>query len=74
MAYPHIYTIFEHPKDAPGSFVVRRFTAEDGRVRTSPWRYLYESLEDARASLISRGLHNVGRKDEDDPVIVESWL
>lgn len=63
------FTIFHNPKDFPGKFVVRLF---DGKT---PTRLLTvkDTLEEARKT-IPPMFFRVDRSQNDDPVIVETWL
>ncbi len=74
-----LYAIYENPSDYPGSFVVRRwvmrFPLTAGRA-AHPDRQphaLCGSLAEARAALPA-GLVNIGRRPQDDAVIVEVWI
>jgi len=75
-----LYVIYHHVKDYPGKFPVKRWNlksataeADQVRARESQLVGVVDSLEEAR-KLIPPGLHNVGRREEDDPVIVEAWI
>jgi len=68
-AFPPIFTIYRNPRDFfPGRTVVRAWY---GNV-PSPAFLVLDSVDDARAVL--RGLYCLGRFDNDDPAIVESWI
>jgi hypothetical protein len=68
----YLYVIYDHPKDFPTKFIVRR------------WSVLNEPLPDAGCNaadtllearkLIPRGLVNLGRYPADDPCIAEVWV
>jgi hypothetical protein len=64
-----LYVIYDHPRDYPESFVVRRWDLEIPRevVGTAP------TLEAAR-ELVPPGLYNLERYEGDDPNIVEVWI
>lgn len=68
------WTIYVHPADYPGQFVVRRFACGAFGVLPDkkPW-HVCDSLEEARAS-IPDGLTSFARADDDDPCILETWL
>lgn len=70
-----MYTIYEHPKDYPTKFVVRRWMIVDGEQREVAENacQLADSLVEAR-TLIPPGYFLTTRAPEDDPVIVETWL
>lgn len=79
-----VYVVYDHPKDYPDHIVVRRqwvwawfwlgterrtpAIGHDVEVHRMP------SLGVAHAWLRSLGLHRLERQDEDDPVIVETWI
>lgn len=67
------YTIYDHPADYPDQFVVRAWLVAGGVVIAYHPVGFADSLDDARA-LIPLGRERIDRSDEDDPVIVESWL
>lgn len=69
-----IWTIYDHPRDYPHAFVVRR-SVIDGPVPKAdmqPWA-LTHTLDAARESL-PPGLTCMPRQAGDDPVIVECWI
>ncbi len=68
-----MFVIYDHPKDFPGHYVVRRWLVSGANVMVSPQAQLADSLEDAR-KLIPFGKVMLGRAPEDDPVIAEIWL
>lgn len=69
-----LFTVYAKPSDFPDSFVVRRFAVRAGLVERDPEIFgRSPTLEGARA-LIPPGLYRLGRQDNDDPVIVESWI
>jgi hypothetical protein len=69
--FPPIWTIYDHPRDFPNHFVVRRWFGEC----PEPDPALCDSLEAARI-LIGRsgGSLRLNRAPTDDPSIIESWL
>ena len=75
-----LYVIYHNVKDYPGKFLVKRWnltsaTAEADQVRACESQLVgvVDSLEEAR-KLIPPGLRNLGRREQDDPVIVEAWI
>lgn len=83
MSHLTLFTIYDHPKDYPNSWVVRRSyvppPGEDGDGDgfepihdLHPWS-LKATLDEARDS-IPPGLAVVDRHPGDDPVIKEVWL
>jgi hypothetical protein len=63
------WVIYDHPRDIPWAFVLRRWVGEtpDQTALAVP------TLEDARA-LVPGGLVRIDRFPADDPAIVEVWL
>lgn len=68
---PPMYVVYDHPKDHPEYYVVRRWVGE-----TADDRFFMQSrhLDCIREMLVSMRLTPLARKDGDDPVIVETWL
>lgn len=72
-----VYTVYEKPQDYPTEFVVREWFCggDNGEVRGNNNIFLRKkTLEEIRRNLIRLGLTCIGRKETDDPVIVESWV
>jgi hypothetical protein len=67
------YTIYDHPKDHPEGFVVRRWTVSIAGAWCDAECSVAESLEAARR-LVPEGMMPVPRFPKDDPVIVETWF
>jgi hypothetical protein len=66
------FAIYDHPRDHPNSFVVRRWAVRGGQSVPGEMR-LAGTLAEARG-LLPPGLHNLGRYPSDDPCIVEVWI
>lgn len=69
-----MYVVYDNPKDLPGGFVVRLWATSPSKI--TPCKVVAQdlpSLEEARKH-IPDGLVNIGRTDDDDPVITEVWL
>ena len=69
-----VWTITDHPADFPTMFVARHHIVGPVGERTTDEIILSPSLEGLRYLLELRGLTNAGRRPEDHPVIVESWI
>jgi hypothetical protein len=69
-----IWTITRNPKDFPGKYVVHGHDVHAGFTKPhyEPLAVV-NSLDEARAAL-PPGLYNLGRKPDDEPQIVESWV
>lgn len=68
------YVIYDHPRDFPVGFVVRRWEirAGDDLRPTQVWRA--ESLEHARKLVPPQADVCIPRSPEDDYAIVETWM
>jgi hypothetical protein len=68
-----IWTVYDHPKDFPHSFVARRFEINaDGPRPTGD--IVQGELSIIRKSFSDCGLICFTRNRGDDPAVVESWL
>lgn len=66
-----LYVIYNEPSDYPGKFVLRRWGTITGpdkepMVVSDHLNDLYDKMPEARI--------NLGRADNDDPVIYEVWI
>lgn len=69
--FPPIWTIYDHPDDVPGAFVVRCWYGEISH----PDVFMSQELENARRYCLSQGADFcLLRNYEDDPSILESWI
>ncbi len=69
-----IWTVYDHPRDYPGSWVARRFeVSRDGGVVMTSDMFLADSLEEVQA-LLPPGLIRFARSPFDDPKIAETWI
>lgn len=74
LEYLSFFTIYDHPRDHPGFFVMRECRVyPDGRVEHAPLCVLALTLEQARRAIPEWAV-NLGRQDEDDPAIFEVWV
>jgi hypothetical protein len=64
-----MFVVYDHPRDFPGHFVVRRWL---GGRPTADFA-IADTLEAARAE-VPIGLHRLPREPDDDRVIVETWV
>lgn len=70
-----MYVVYDHPKDYPENYVVRRGAVRDNGilfVDAIPTA-VAQTLPEARDA-IPFGLVRVDRDPDDDPVVVETWL
>jgi hypothetical protein len=70
-----MWTVYENPKDYPGKFVARRFDVDADGPKPSASVIIMDDLDDLR-DILAHQMHLVclTRNEEDDPVIVETWL
>ena len=70
-----IVAVYDQPKDYPHHYAARvHIVGKNGRQWASPNAFIVrDTLEEIRAALPD-GMHCLGRKPTDDPVIVESYL
>jgi hypothetical protein len=69
-----ILTIYDHPKDHPNHFVVRRWNIYPGRSEPVGEVHLFDTLEAARTMVVAQHRTLLHRHPDDDPVIVENWI
>lgn len=67
------YTIYDHPRDYPNHWVVRRFRIASGCFIPEQECQIADSLEQARR-LIPSGLTRFERSPDDSPEVVETWM
>ena len=70
VSVPDMWVVYDHPEDMPHSFVARLW--KDGRPTADV--IIAPGLDVIRELLGARGLIPLCRNDDDDPVIVESWI
>ena len=64
------WTIYDHPKDQPDVFVVRKFVGESPTAEA----YAHPDIEVLREMMLDAGLVCLPRHASDDSVIVETWI
>jgi hypothetical protein len=69
-----VWTMYDHPKDYPDGFIARRFEVNmHGDVAPTDHTMMGE-VDDLQEIFRTAGLVRVSRQDDDDPVIVETWI
>lgn len=70
------WTIYDHPSDHPMHWVARQFVVhQDGTTEPTDSIILADDLERLRLCMLTdMGKVAIARSDEDDPVIVETWI
>lgn len=69
-----IWTVTRNPSDFPGMCVARRWRVTSGTEVATDDHYVSPELEPLREIMRRMGLTCIPRQNEDDPVVVESWL
>jgi hypothetical protein len=70
-----MWTVYDHPKDFPNSFVARLWNVGVGGSPIATNEVLvFPELEAIRLRMRNRGLTCLARSEYDDPNIVEVWL
>lgn len=71
LAFPPMWTIYDHPRDFPGHFVIRVWYG----AFVTPEIWLRPTLEAAREVVWANGGGFCFLRDpNDEPQIVESWI
>ena len=70
-----MWTVYDHPKDYPDSYVARRFDVDADGAKPTATMIACPDLDTLR-NILAFELHltPLARSKEDDPVIVETWL
>lgn len=70
-----IYTIYDNPSDWPGEFALKKWLISF-KETLQDLNFIYNSknLEACRDQMRQKGLSNLDREENDDPVIVVSWI
>lgn len=70
-----LWTLYDNPSDMPGLYVLRRFEMHgDGVYRGTSEGWASHDVEALRALMRKRGLYCIGRSENDEPHIVETWI
>ena len=68
-----LFVIYDHPKDYPGHFVVRRwFGTRWATIPTTDFA-IADTLEAVRAE-VPEGMCRIPHQESEDAVIVETWI
>lgn len=65
-----IWVVYDHPTDHPNHFIARLFLND----KPSRNYIATEKIETLRAILKDWGLYMLTRNENDDPIIVETWI
>lgn len=69
-----MWTIYDHPSDAPEFFVARKWLITGGAAIATGETMSEEDIDTLRKYFQIGGMTCLPRQPGDDPVIVESWL
>lgn len=71
-----MWTVYDHPLDAPDVFIAREWLIPPGGGEAVPGQRTLraQTIDDIREQLADWGLVRLMRSPGDDPRIVESWL
>jgi hypothetical protein len=70
-----MWTVYDHPQDFPDRFVARLFVVgKGGEMITTPELVVTYELEVLREIFRDAFLTCLARAEQDDPVIMETWL
>jgi len=64
-----IWVVYQNPRDRPGKCIARKWLNDQPTDEV----LVAATLDELRA-MLPPGLTRLGRRMEDDPVIVETWL
>jgi hypothetical protein len=68
-----MWTIYNHPRDFPDSYVARRYEIAIKPIATDDM-IVGRELNPLRNVMIEAGLTVITRNEEDDALIIETWL
>lgn len=72
--YLPMYVLYDHPKDYPDYYVVRRWKSREG-LEPDPQPFLWrKDLEQVHKNMARMGLVFIPRDPTDDPVIMGTYL
>jgi len=74
-----MWVVYDHPRDFPDDIVVREHwvaasDTADTELGVATQARIFHDLTTARQWLAEQGLTNIGRYENDDPVISEVWV
>lgn len=69
-----MWTVYQSPTDYPGQFVARRWICDNNPPIATSDMLVSPLYEDIRRAMIERDMVRMQRNDEDDPVILETWI
>lgn len=68
-----IWTIYDHPSDYPGEYVLRSWKVADSGLYGGSVTAHHADLNEVRR-VVPPGRQRIERDPTDDPVILESWV
>jgi hypothetical protein len=67
------HIVYFNPSDCPGKYVIRKVLIDDGKFHMEKAAIILDSYAQVR-EFIPDGLVRMSRHQDDDPVIVETWI
>lgn len=71
---PHIWAIYDHPKDYPEGYIARKWDCTTFPPKATDETLTGKTLKEVRMQLSRGSLHRISRFPTDDPCLVEVWL
>jgi hypothetical protein len=70
-----LYFVYDHPKDFPNDFVVRRWMLVKGELIPDKEIMMKTSnYADIKTEMMYMGLTKMARQPDDEPCIKETWI
>lgn len=69
-----MWVLYKHPRDFPDKYIARLHVLGSNGYAATPEVLVADELEEVRQQLDAKGLVRLERNENDDPVIVETWL
>lgn len=69
-----MWVLYDHPSDFPDDIVARKFAIAAGEVTATDETKTFASTDEAQTFFSEFGFVAIPRQDDDDPVIIASWV
>lgn len=69
-----MWTVYDHPSDFPNNIVARKILITAGEVKFTSEVILSNNIERIRRGMHQLGFTQLPRNEDDDPIIVETWV
>ncbi len=70
----NMWVVYDHPRDFPYGYMARRWEVRAGQNHPTTETMASTMLGEIRARLEQKGLVKIGRSEDDEPCILETWL